>query len=84
MKLIKDTASVWETHMIEGYPFGIEKIAPRDYVVFRLWGNRRLYLRDSGELPFNSTQEAHDYLVPVVEKYDGSIIKCLWEKEITK
>ena len=79
MKLIKDEASVWETHLIEGYPFGIEKIDHRDYVVFRLWGNRRIYLRASEMPPFDSIKQAHDYLVPVIEKYEGSIIKGLWE-----
>ena len=79
MKLIKDEASVWETHMIAGYPFGIEMIAPNDYVVFRLWGNRRIYLRASEMLPFDSIKQAHDYLMPVIQKYDGSIIKGLWE-----
>lgn len=74
MKLIKDTASVWETYMVEGYPFGIEKIAPRDYVVFRLWGKNRVYLRDTG---FISIKQASDYLAPVVEKYEASIITAL-------
>ena len=71
MKLIKDEASVWETHLVEGYPFGIEKIAPRDYVVFRLWGKTRVYIRDTG---FTSKQQAHDYLVPMIEKYKNSIV----------
>jgi hypothetical protein len=74
MKLIKDTASAWETQMIEGYPFGIEKIGPRDYVVFRLWGSRRVYLRDTG---FISLNQAHDYLVPMCEKYASSIITAI-------
>ena len=78
MELIKDEASVWDTHMVKGYPFGIERIAPRDYVVFRLWGKTRIYLRDSGELPFDSIKQAHDYLAPVVAKYDSSIIKALF------
>ena len=66
------------THMIEGYPFGIERIAPCNYVVFRLWGNRRIYLRASEMLPFDSIKQAHNYLVPVIEKYEGSIIKGLF------
>jgi hypothetical protein len=72
MKLIKDKKSVWETHLVEGAPFGIEKIAPRDYVVFRLWGKTRIYIRDAG---FTSKQKAHDYLVPIVKKYESSIVK---------
>lgn len=71
MKLIKDSASVWETHLVEGYPFGIEKIAPRDYVIFRLWGGRRVYLRDEG---FVSKAQALAYLEPIIEKYESSIV----------
>jgi len=71
MKLIKDTASVWETHLVEGYPFGIEKIAPRDYVIFRLWGGRRVYIRDEG---FLSKAQALAYLTPMIEKYEASIV----------
>lgn len=74
MKLIKDAASVWETHLVEGYPFGIEKIAPRDYVIFRLWGGRRVYIRDEG---FISKAQALDYLRPMVEKYEASIITAV-------
>ena len=74
MKLIKDSASVWETHLVEGYPFGIEKIAPRDYVVFRLWGRNRVYLRDTG---FISKAQAVSYLEPMVEKYEASIITAI-------
>ena len=71
MKLVKDTASTWETHLVEGYPFGMEKIAPRDYVIFRLWGGRRVYLRDEG---FTSKAQAMTYLEPVIAKYEASII----------
>jgi len=74
MKLVQDTASVWDTYMIEGYPFGIEKIDARDWVVFRLFGSRRIYLRDAG---FTSKAQAHDYLVPIVEKYRSSIITAV-------
>lgn len=74
MKLIKDEASIWETHLVEGYPFGIEKIAPRDYVIFRLWGGRRVYIRDEG---FTSKAQAIDYLTPMVEKYEASIITAI-------
>jgi hypothetical protein len=74
MKLIQHHESVWETYLIEGYPFGIEKIAPRDYVAFRMWGGRRVYLRDTG---FTSKAQALDYLTPIVEKYQSSIITAV-------
>jgi hypothetical protein len=74
MKLIKHHESVWETHLIEGYPFGIEKIDARDYVVFRIWGGRRIYLRDEG---FTSKAQALSYLTPIVQKYQGSIITAV-------
>jgi hypothetical protein len=74
MRLIKDSASVWETHLIEGYPFGIEKIAPRDYVIFRLWGRQRVYIRDTG---FTSKAQALAYLEPMVENYEASIIRAV-------
>ena len=74
MKLIKDSESAWETYMIEGYPFGIEKIATRDYVVFRLWGARRVYLRDEG---FTSKAQALAYLSPIVDQYESSIIRAI-------
>lgn len=74
MKLIKDTASAWETHMVDGYPFGIEKIDSRDYVIFRLWGNRRVYLRDEG---FTSRAQAAAYLERDVENYRNSIVTAV-------
>jgi hypothetical protein len=74
MKLIKHHESVWETHFIEGYPFGIEKIDARDYVAFRIWGGYRVYLRDEG---FTSKAQALDYLTPIVEKYQSSIITAV-------
>jgi len=74
MKLIKDEKSVWETHFIEGFPFGIEKISSRDYVVFRLFGSRRIYLREDG---FTSKAQALAYLAPVVENYSNSIITAI-------
>ena len=48
MKLIKDEASVWETHYVEGYPFGIEKIDRGAWYPFQLWGKRRIYLETKG------------------------------------
>lgn len=67
------------THYVFGYPFGIEKIAPRDYVVFREFGSRRIYLRADS---FTSKEQAISYLEPVVEKYAGSIITALVEEVI--
>jgi hypothetical protein len=74
MKLIKHHESVWETHLIEGYPFGIEKIDARDFVVFRMWGGRRVYLRDEG---FTSKAQALAYLEPIIQKYQSSIITAV-------
>lgn len=72
MKLIKDPASVWDTDMVEGVPFGIEKIAPRDYVAFQLWGNRRIYLNNSEG--FTSKAKAIGYLESRIAKYKESIV----------
>lgn len=62
------------TTYVFGYPFGIEKIAPRDYVVFREFGSRRIYLRADS---FTSKEQAFAYLEPMVEKYSSSIITAL-------
>ena len=48
MKLIKDETSAWETHLVEGYPFGIEKIDRGAWYPFQLWGKRRIYLETKG------------------------------------
>lgn len=74
MKLIKHHESVWGTHFIEATPFGIEKIDARDFVVFRIWGGYRIYLRDEG---FTSKAQALAYLEPIVEKYQSSIITAV-------
>ena len=62
------------TNYVFGYPFGIEQIAPRDFVVFREFGSRRIYLRAEG---FTSKAQALDYLAPIVEKYSNSIITAI-------
>jgi hypothetical protein len=62
------------TDYVFGYPFGIEKIAPRDYVVFREFGSRRIYLRADS---FTSKAQALDYLNPIVENYSNSIITAM-------
>jgi hypothetical protein len=62
------------TSYVFGYPFGIEKIAPRDYVVFREFGSRRIYLRVES---FTSKDQALAYLAPVVENYSNSIITAI-------
>lgn len=59
---------------IDGAPFGIEKIDHRDYVVFRLWGNARVYIRDTG---FSSREMACLYLESMVEKYRASIVEAV-------
>lgn len=71
MKLIEIDGGfpAWQ---IDGAPFGIEKIDHRDYVVFRLWGNARVYIRDTG---FSSREMACLYLESMVEKYRASIIE---------
>jgi hypothetical protein len=74
LKLIEIYDSAWQSWQIEGVPFGIEKIAPRDYVIFRLLGSRRLYLRDTG---FTSRDMALLYLESMVEKYKSSIITAI-------
>lgn len=48
MKLIKDETSAWETHLVEGYPFGIEKIDRGAWYPFQLWGKRQIYLETKG------------------------------------
>ena len=48
MKLIRDEKSAWETHLVEGYPFGIEKIDRGAWYPFQLWGKRRIYLETKG------------------------------------
>jgi hypothetical protein len=62
------------TTYIFGYPFGVEKIAPCDYVVFREFGSRRIYLRAES---FTSKAQALTYLEPMVEKYASSIITAV-------
>jgi hypothetical protein len=74
LQLRKSLNDAWETHYVFGYPFGIEKIAPRDYVVFREFGSRRIYLREDG---FTSKEQALAYLAPMVEKYSNSIITAI-------
>jgi hypothetical protein len=74
LQLRKSLKDVWETDYVFGYPFGIEKIAPRDYVVFREFGSRRIYLRENS---FTSKAQALDYLNPIVEKYSNSIITAI-------
>jgi hypothetical protein len=74
LKLIEIYDSAWQSWQIDGVPFGIEKIAPRDYVIFRIWGGKRLYLRDTG---FTSRDMALLYLENMVEKYRSSIITAL-------
>lgn len=73
MKLI-ELEGGFPAWQIDGAPFGIEKIDNRDYVVFRLWGNARVYIRDTG---FTSRDMALLYLENMVEKYRASIIEAV-------
>jgi hypothetical protein len=66
------------TDYVFGYPFGIEKINNRDYVVFREFGKRRIYLREDS---FTSKEQAKAYLSPIVEKYSNSIITAITQEE---
>lgn len=74
LKLITITDSAWSSWQVEGTPFGIEKIANRDYVVFRLWGKNRIYIREDG---FTSRDMALLYLEEMVRKYRESIITAI-------
>ncbi len=74
LQLRKSLNDAWETHYVFGYPFGIEKIDNRDYVVFREFGSRRIYLREEG---FTSKDQALNFLSPIVENYSNSIITAI-------
>lgn len=76
MELRTVTDSAWDSWLVGESPFGIEKISSRDFVIFRMWGSNRVYLREE---PFISRKQAHDYLVPMIEKYNSSIITALVE-----
>ncbi len=49
MKYVRDINSVWETHLVEGYPFGIERIDRGAWYAFQLGGKDRIYLMTKGE-----------------------------------
>lgn len=70
MKLIKDKASVWETYLVEGYPFGLEKIDRGAWFPFQLWGGKRIYLDTKG----TGKDKAKALLVERVEDYKSRII----------
>lgn len=70
MKLIKDETSVWETYLVEGYPFGIEKIDRGAWYPFQLWGGRRIYLETQG----TGKERAKAFLAGKVEDYKSRII----------
>jgi len=74
LKLVEVYDSAWQSWQIDGAPFGIEKIAPRDYVIFRLWGKKRIYIREDG---FTSRDMALFYLEEMVRKYRASIITAI-------
>jgi hypothetical protein len=70
MRLIKDEASVWETHLVEGYPFGLEKIDRGAWYPFQLYGKRRIYLSYKGM----GKEKATAILKEKVEDYKARII----------
>lgn len=74
LKLVTITED--ESWRVDGSPFGIEKIDARDFVIFRLWANRRVYLRRDG---FSSRAMALRYLEPMVSNYRNSIITAITE-----
>jgi len=70
MRYIKDSNSVWETYMVEGYPFGIEKIDRGAWYAFHLWGRDRIYLMTEGE----GKEKAKAILEKKLEDYKARII----------
>jgi len=73
MKLIKDTASAWETYMVEGYPFGIEKIDRGAWYAFKLFGKDRIYLDTKGM----GKERAKALLSHELEGYKSRIITAI-------
>lgn len=77
LKLITLTDSAWDSWQVEGTPFGIEKIAPRDYVVFRFWGGARVYMSVTKDKGFTSRDMALLYLEGKVKEYKENIITAI-------
>ena len=73
MKLIKNTASAWETYLVDGYPFGIEKIDKGAWYVFHLWGKNRIYSDTRG----TSKARAIELLTQELETYKENIIMAV-------
>lgn len=77
MKLIKDTASAWETYRVEEFPlWGIEKIDRGAWYIFRQWGGERIYLyqRDKAFGRGIGKERAIALLREEIEKYRANII----------
>jgi len=70
MKLIKDNASAWETYMVEGHPFGIEKIDRGAWYAFHLFGKNRIYLETNGM----GKERAKALLAHALKDYKARII----------
>ena len=70
MRLVKDSASVWETYMVEGYPLGIEKIDRGAWYAFRLFGQNRIYFMTEGV----GKERAKALLAQELEEYKSRII----------
>jgi len=73
MKLIKDTASAWDTYLVEGYPFGVEKIDRGAWYAFQLWGGRRIYLDTKGV----GKDKAIELMAHKLEDYKSRIVVAL-------
>jgi hypothetical protein len=56
--------------MVEGYPFGIEKIDRGAWYAFHLWGRDRIYLMTEGE----GKEKAKAILEKKLEDYKARII----------
>jgi len=70
VRLVKDSASVWETYMVEGYPLGIEKIDRGAWYAFRLFGQNRIYFMTEGV----GKERAKALLAQELEEYKSRII----------
>jgi hypothetical protein len=73
MKLIKDSASAWDTYLVDGYPFGIEKIDRGAWFAFKMFGKNRIYLETNGM----GRKRAEALLAVALEDYKSRIITAV-------
>ena len=73
MKLIKDSASAWDTYLVDGYPFGIEKIDRGAWFAFKMFGKNRIYLEANGM----GRKRAEALLAVALEDYKSRIITAV-------